>query len=604
MALTPKRRLTPSEITEILGLFTPNPSIPDETAIAVSDNIKRLISRQLKSVEIYPKNIPALIKRIERDYHTSKIEGGDMCGVSSASSLSEPSMQLTLNTFHFTGISSFREATLGLPWLEKLINARAVPLSDSSMTVYFKRTSGGEDDRGSASGDLTDMYSHVLKSLEYKLLADFCVSIYLFKEGELTDHEKLFGVRKLAFTSEEVSWYKFYGGLVDCSGLYQVKFVDSLTNENKKNQLACHTVLGRSDNEVMSNNNFNRDQGEFDDEKNEGRQYPEDVIFSSKFPYHFRLVLNVQLLIKYDLTLREVARRVEQTYPDVWTIPLPDCTGTVDVYSDTSKLQSPKDIVLAIKKRGDSQGSSASSASVNLENTFDLFGEHGLNETNKDYYAMQHVLKPMILNIELCGIENVSKCYFRKIPVLPPSPTKEVPVKEVPTKKEEWIVETKGSNLTQLAELDEVDFTRSTSNNLWEIYNFFGIEAARTFLIQELSKVLSGTSVCHIELLADCMTSRTGRITPANRYGSDISQSGPLAVASFETSFPVLVNSAFKGLTDRLAVSSQIILGQTIKGGTGMGELLLDMDRAVAGKITGPSRLPIFKAEEVVEITV
>lgn len=46
---------------------------------------------------------------------------GEMIGSIAANSLGEPATQMTLNTFHFAGVSS-KNVTLGVPRLKEVIN--------------------------------------------------------------------------------------------------------------------------------------------------------------------------------------------------------------------------------------------------------------------------------------------------------------------------------------------------------------------------------------------------------------------------------------------------------------------------------------------------
>ena len=61
---------------------------------------------------------------------------GEMCGTLAAQSIGEPATQMTLNTFHYAGVSS-KNVTLGVPRLKEIINV-AVNLKTPSTTVYLQ----------------------------------------------------------------------------------------------------------------------------------------------------------------------------------------------------------------------------------------------------------------------------------------------------------------------------------------------------------------------------------------------------------------------------------------------------------------------------------
>jgi len=68
--------------------------------------------------------------------HNKEIEPGEAVGIITAQSLGEPSTQMTLNVFHFAGISEM-QVTLGLPRLVEIFDAKQKP-STPAMEIYFK----------------------------------------------------------------------------------------------------------------------------------------------------------------------------------------------------------------------------------------------------------------------------------------------------------------------------------------------------------------------------------------------------------------------------------------------------------------------------------
>ncbi|KAJ7724988.1 DNA-directed RNA polymerase II, subunit 1 [Mycena maculata] len=60
---------------------------------------------------------------------------GEMCGTLAAQSIGEPATQMTLNTFHYAGVSS-KNVTLGVPRLKEIINV-ATNIKTPSLSVYL-----------------------------------------------------------------------------------------------------------------------------------------------------------------------------------------------------------------------------------------------------------------------------------------------------------------------------------------------------------------------------------------------------------------------------------------------------------------------------------
>jgi DNA-directed RNA polymerase II subunit RPB1 len=145
--------------------------------------------------------------------------------------------------------------------------------------------------------------------------------------------------------------------------------------------------------------------------------------------------------------------------------------------------------------------------------------------------------------------------------------------------KKSWILETDGVNLLEIFNSPFVDFANTYSNDIIEVYNVLGVEAARSLLIEEITSVMSDASYInnrHIDLLCDIMTNK-GYLTAINRQGINRGDTGPLAKCSFEDTTDQLIKAGIFGEKDKLnGVSSNIMMGQTIKAGTSMCNILLD----------------------------
>ena len=108
----------------------------------------------------------------------------------------------------------------------------------------------------------------------------------------------------------------------------------------------------------------------------------------------------------------------------------------------------------------------------------------------------------------------------------------------VMTDHEYWILQTEGSNLKAILSHPAVDTAKTVSNDMTEILDVLGIEAARMSFINEFRSVLKHYSIYinyrHLATLADWMT-RRGSLTPINRNGINrINDVSVLRKASFE----------------------------------------------------------------------
>ncbi len=170
-------------------------------------------------------------------------------------------------------------------------------------------------------------------------------------------------------------------------------------------------------------------------------------------------------------------------------------------------------------------------------------------------------IKDKILNIKIKGIKDIKRVIVQQ-------------------KEGEFVLVTDGSNLAQVFGVEGVDPTRTITNNIKEIEEVLGIEAARTAIIREVLDVLENqgldVDVRHIMLLADAMTWH-GEVRQVGRHGIAGTKPSVLARAAFEVTVKQLAEAAVFGEVDKLTgVTENIIVGQPIPLGTGMVTLLMN----------------------------
>ena len=149
--------------------------------------------------------------------------------------------------------------------------------------------------------------------------------------------------------------------------------------------------------------------------------------------------------------------------------------------------------------------------------------------------------------------------------------------------KKIWILETDGTNLYDIFNSKFVDYTKTISNDIIEIYEILGIEAVRQLLNEQVTDVIQHEGCYinsrHIDILCDIMTNK-GFINPINRQGISRGDVGPLAKCSFEDTTDQLFKAGIFGEKDNLkGVSSNIMMGQVINAGTGLCNLFIDENK-------------------------
>ncbi len=159
-----------------------------------------------------------------------------------------------------------------------------------------------------------------------------------------------------------------------------------------------------------------------------------------------------------------------------------------------------------------------------------------------------------IHTITLKGIEGIKRVVIRK-------------------DGEEYTLYTEGSQLKDVLQIEGVDVTRTYTNNIGEIYDVFGVEAARNAIITEANSTLGEqgltVDIRHIMLVSDIMCC-DGEVKQIGRHGISGEKASVFARAAFEVTVNHLLDAGMRGDLDELnGVTENIIVGQPIKLGTG-----------------------------------
>ena len=182
-------------------------------------------------------------------------------------------------------------------------------------------------------------------------------------------------------------------------------------------------------------------------------------------------------------------------------------------------------------------------------------------KTDSDFVIRElRLLADKFRDLQISGIKNIGRVIIRR--------------------DDEWIIHTEGSNLKEVLSMEGIDQVRTTTNNIHEIGQVLGIEAARQSIIDEAQKTLSeqglSVDVRHIMLVADIMTSE-GVVKSIGRHGISGEKSSVLARAAFEETGKHLLHASIRGEVDDLTgIIENIIIGQPIPLGTGSVGVKMD----------------------------
>lgn len=256
-------------------------------------------------------------------------------------------------------------------------------------------------------------------------------------------------------------------------------------------------------------------------------QYEDDmkVCIRCKFKKHE--------MLKYNISLFDIANAIEAHFEDIYPLVSPDDIGIIDLYVNCDEIELPK----------------------HVENLLFVTNE------NKYLIYLEECVWPQVEKFVVSGIEGIKHMYFTK------------------DDNGDWYVETEGSELKKLLNVDIIDKTTVMSNNAWEILEVFGIEAARQFLIEEYCSIMEGVNISHVMLLVERMTF-TGTISSISRYTMRDDDVGPCSRASFEESLDQFCKAAVYGENENTSgVSASIICGKRSEIGSGMMSLMIDTSK-------------------------
>ena len=178
---------------------------------------------------------------------------------------------------------------------------------------------------------------------------------------------------------------------------------------------------------------------------------------------------------------------------------------------------------------------------------------------NRESYQNLFQLAEHVRNVIVQGIDDIERVVVRK-------------------ESGEYILYTEGSNLKDVFDVEGVDTRRTRTNNINEISQVLGIEAARNAIIHEAVSTLNEQGILvdvrHIMLVADMMCLE-GEVKQIGRHGIAGEKESVLSRAAFEVTVNHLLDAAVANEVDELSgVTENVIVGQPIQLGTGDVKLI------------------------------
>jgi len=539
------RKLTEDEIQDLLLM------LPDikSASIEVSENnlksMKVLIREQLKQLYLTPLGIEEMKDEMQRQFGNTVVRPGEAVGVGAAEAMAKPITQGALDSFHSSGAK--KNVTYGIQRIKEIIYATMNP-KKTSADIYFKDNELSFDDI-------------IIKKRPQ--ITEITVGGLVIGDPDIEKTDEI----------EEPYWYDIYREL-----------------------------------------------------------YRDDF----KSNHVLQLQLDVNQLYAYKLTMEDVCRAIEKDQP-VICVSSPMPVGRIDVYpierSITSKLKTIKIVsyenasliflTMIVIPSLDQLKISGVTGIVQIfpveTPVWQIVKEERVDKsTDRGYFIILSEIRmiskgitpdKLIKLLEVAGIKVLKK---RPLYLLVQTPNGESPTDLVNglikrDKEEEKLYERKkreegariirrppteimkastlvyadstGSNFIDLLSHPDIDSSRTICNNVHEIRTALGIEAARTFYINEFIDVVSYESYInprHVVLLVDFMTS-LGKVYGITFSGVKRQNIGTLEMASFEKSMEVFKEAAgFGQVQPIVGTSASIYVGKKALVGTGFSDTYLD----------------------------
>lgn len=531
--LKPEWCLRPSHIRK--GLETLVKQIQHPTSQRISTfglhQFFALVRSRLSSkILIFKKGytVPAfddLIKEIVYKFYDGIITPGESVGVIAAQSIGEPSTQMTLDAFHSTG----QKLTVsgGVPRFKEILSL--TKMKTPSVTIYLKGIAVPDAIMKAIPADALPGVTRT-NTLEY-------VDKYLLSLPRATTEE---------YKAVVETRRKFIESYIQPKGLSQVGNNKSVKSVQNRFQDIVFSKL------VKTSEIFYVDDGS-------------DDPFATPLEHHDAATPN---------------QTGDRHYPS-WVIVFElnkDVMSQNDIYEGeeiTGKFTGGARTTYLHGVPGEDPSDSRYiiHAMISIDQTHDqvLIEESGMLKTH--IKGVTNIDKTVIRQ-EKCDIRLDNGAIIQK-----GSDDYEYYAK-IMMRSNNFIIDTVGSNLLDILNMDHVDPYKTYTNDINEMFNIYGIEVARRAIIRETNDIMvnagAHVDLRHIELLADAMTCR-GFLQKIDRYGARRGESGPIAMASFEETTSVLCEAAAFSYEDNMTgASANVMFGQFIRAGTNCFDVLLD----------------------------
>lgn len=552
-----------------------------------------------------------LMRLVKLNYLSSLVEPGEAVGVLAAQSVGEPSTQMTLNTFHLAGRGEMN-VTLGIPRLAEILMNAKVDISTPVMTCPLL------DHRTREDAEL------IASKLGRICLADIIERIEVSTVPFYTVKNKVFTIYKVTLKLYSPELYPPHSGITleACMDVLQTVFLRAMEDDiNKHLTSLCKIrdinirsakkydelsegyldesgslLAGENADDGDVDKDVVRDAGGEDDANSDGDGDDYDDLGADAEKR--KRQANDEMEYDDDIeSENDGAQSGSEGEVDDEMGAQDHSTRVKEGAMEKEASQSPSnsdDEDYDLENEKGSKGPSSKSKS--LQDSMkklkpDVNGNAFFNSNGKKRKRIV-LMKPKGLEVEVhfkfnqdephVLLAEVAQKTAKRIYVKACSNIERCSVVEPKRTGDPLLLQTAGINFNALWDLhDYVDVNKIVTNNIHAMLRTYGVEAARTTIINEVKGVFDAygirVNVRHLMLIADLMTCN-GEYRALNRNGMRVSSTSPFSRMSFETATNVITESAYRGDVDTMdSPSACISLGKIVKSGTGSFDILQNL---------------------------
>ncbi|KAI5457229.1 hypothetical protein BGZ63DRAFT_427953 [Mariannaea sp. PMI_226] len=513
-----------------------------------SEKKKQFLSR----VNLNRKNAEMLFAM---KYLRSLVEPGEAVGIVAGQSVGEPSTQMTLNTFHLAGHSA-KNVTLGIPRLREVLMTASDRISTPAMTLYPIDEMSSED---------AEVFAKSISVLPLGFILDNVTVEEKVGRGMMYGMAKIYTVRMKFFPSNEYT--KTYAiSISDVMNTIEQKLLRRLLTlikrEIKKRQSQSTTATPEigvkagvvevaapnAEREVDIDDGSDDDEG--DNDATGAKQRANRSEAASYGPNDDEDDV-IQQAGERDAGADEMDDEGFGGSPPVAHDGEDDEDGGIGAsVASQARIDRVKEAFAEVTDfQGDDKNGSRCSFTMEFDSTIPKV-------------LMLNLVQEAVKKTVIQEIAGVGACTF-------------VDEKDV------RVIHTAGVNLQAMQRYsDFIDPNRIQTNDIAQVLAVYGVEAARSNIVQELAGVFGSHGIKvdnrHLNLIADHMT-RNGAFTPFSRMGLKGNVS-PFTKMSFETTLAFLKDAVLDGDWDDLTTpSSRLVMGRLGKVGTGGFDVLAQL---------------------------